>query len=275
MTTVSGSVNALSVLQYNTLANSLSDAFPLVDKKLLSWSHRKGLLLATILQNAPDVICLQEVDAKDYQDWFAPELGQYGYSSYFASKTTKSRKDPDGCAMFYREAVLTLVKLETVRYVEHVPVEFQKASVQVGLVVRFALVATGAEVVVATTHLKAKYGFDELRLAQTQALCQHLPPGVPTVVAGDFNADPWTDAIKYMTAGFRSAYPLDDPNFFTTWKMRPPTEDKRIIDYIFHTPNIECVETIPIPSADLIPEPRLPNAIFPSDHLPLMARFRW
>lgn len=67
-----------TLLQFNTLANSLSDAFPYVDSKYLTWEHRKQLLVREILQHRPDVITLEEVDKEHYKDYFRPFLTEAG-----------------------------------------------------------------------------------------------------------------------------------------------------------------------------------------------------
>lgn len=57
--TTADSATKLKVLQFNTLADSLSDAFPLVSNSFLNWEHRQGLLLQEILAKDPDVVALQ------------------------------------------------------------------------------------------------------------------------------------------------------------------------------------------------------------------------
>ena len=58
---------------------------------------------------------------------------------------------------------------------------------------------------------------------------------------------------------------------FTTFKIR---EKKycRVIDYIFYI-NCKCMSYLDMPLEETIGENGLPNAIFPSDHLNLVASF--
>ena len=46
------------------------------------------------------------------------------------------------------------------------------------------------------------------------------------------------------------------------------------LDYIFHSPNLIVKDLLPLPDEDLVSaEVALPNAVIPSDHLPIMAEF--
>jgi len=72
------STEFFTLLQFNTLANSLSDSFPYVDSTYLQWEHRKKLLCAEILQHKPDVVCLEEVDKENYKNYFRPLLAEAG-----------------------------------------------------------------------------------------------------------------------------------------------------------------------------------------------------
>jgi len=93
--------------------------------------------------------------------------------------------------------------------------------------------AGGRELLLATTHLKAKGGAacDAVRRAEAEQLAKHLArhlaaaqPGAAALLAGDFNTELDSDAM----AGFRQAAgmqpvplpPAPDGTAFTTWKFR-------------------------------------------------------
>jgi len=97
-------------------------------------------------------------------------------------------------------------------------------------------------IIVATTHLKARVGFEELRLQQGHALLQRIHEFVqsddqakewPVVITGDFNDVPGSPVFQLFADGaysnkdepapsveqpfkLQSAYPLD---IFTTYKV--------------------------------------------------------
>ena len=60
---------------------------------------------------------------------------------------------------------------------------------------------------------------------------------------------------------------------FTTWKIREDGEHKQTLDYMFHTPDLEVVATLGLPTEEQIGVDRLPNMQYPSDHLSLLADF--
>jgi mRNA deadenylase 3'-5' endonuclease subunit Ccr4 len=165
-------------MQMNTLADWLSDAFPHTNSKAITWAHRKGLLLQEIFTLMPDVVCLEEVD--HFEDHFYPALKEKGYEGYFKKKNAAEIRD--GCALFYRTSRFEFIDKREVNF---------PGQSQVALLVHLRLKLTDTEkengfepknVFVGVTHLKAKGGFEEKRLAQGQALlqqatefiCQHL-----------------------------------------------------------------------------------------------------
>ena len=265
-----------SLLQFNTLADALSDSFPLVDGNVLKWEHRRTLLVEQILKAAPDVVCMEEVD--HFDDWFAPRLAVHGYTGVFFPKAPGR----DGCAMFVKGDRVRFgsAQVQRVCLRDHIDIRAvpNADGRQGAIVAELELVASGRRVVVAVTHLKAKSEFDDVRFHQTKALLSllaaHRANGLPIVLAGDFNTEPASTAIALVTKeGFRSAYDLSSLKY-TTWKIRPPSEACRVIDYIFYSPeSLQLVAVTPMPTPNEIPHPRLPSARFASDHLPLQATF--
>ena len=46
------------------------------------------------------------------------------------------------------------------------------------------------------------------------------------------------------------------------------------LDYIFYSPTLQVKNLLPLPSLEEVTaETALPNSVFPSDHLPIMAEF--
>lgn len=112
----------------------------------------------------------------------------------------------------------------------------------------------------ATTHLNYQLHHGHVRLRQVVALAEHVsalatPLGFPPIVTGDFNAEPDSDEIRFMSGlhvhgsasvhfrdAFRVARALEgsaEPGF--TWSHRNPHtenwyEPDRRIDYVFVAP---------------------------------------
>jgi CCR4-NOT transcription complex subunit 6 len=54
---------------------------------VLNWEIRKEIILGEILAQDPDVICLQELDKFNYDEFFRMKLAEAGYKGYFAQKS--------------------------------------------------------------------------------------------------------------------------------------------------------------------------------------------
>ena len=164
----SGGATKFSVMQFNILADSLSDSFPEADPKILEWSYREELIVAQITSRQPTVVCLEECD--HFED-LETRLSPSGYKGFFIKKTSEFNKD--GCAIFYRSDVVECLDHRTAGL----------GGTQVTIVAHFVLKKTAKStleecktadasrrIFVAVTHLKAKVGYEEKRLAQTQTL---------------------------------------------------------------------------------------------------------
>eukprot|EP00921_Rhytidocystis_pertsovi_P011138 GHVQ01017950.1.p1 GENE.GHVQ01017950.1~~GHVQ01017950.1.p1 ORF type:complete len:403 (-),score=51.26 GHVQ01017950.1:673-1881(-) len=140
--------------------------------------------------------------------------------------------------------------------------------------------------IIATTHLKAKPQFESVRLSQARQLLRRVKTVVdftglfPVILAGDFNAAPESPTIRWISGQqlcpMRSAYQLDKQEHwhfelknrldYTTWKIRPDGEIKRVIDYVWYSHRLEVLETA-MPLVEGIPAARLPCSIYPSGPL--------
>jgi 2'-5' RNA ligase len=74
--------------------------------QLLAWEHRAPLVAREILAHAPDMLCLQEVDAAQLS-WLRLLLTPHGWVGVAANE--KMKGGGHCCALFWRKAVLTAV----------------------------------------------------------------------------------------------------------------------------------------------------------------------
>jgi endonuclease/exonuclease/phosphatase family metal-dependent hydrolase len=105
---------------------------------------------------------------------------------------------------------------------------------------------------------------------------------VPVVVLGDFNAPADSACVRNLlatlspTGGARAAHADAE---FTTLKYRgsPPTRVQHALDYCFFVEGggLRLAATRRLPAPDAAGAEGLPNATFPSDHIPLAAVFEW
>jgi len=77
------------VLSYNILAESYAsaDMYFYCPSWALDWNYRKQGILKEILAYDSDIICLQEVEAHQYSEYFEPELAKNGYAGVFTPKS--------------------------------------------------------------------------------------------------------------------------------------------------------------------------------------------
>ena len=230
----------------------------------------------------PDIICLQEVD---HFKLIRKALCSIGYHGRFVPKPDspclylEDNNGPDGSAIFYKKEKFELISKSS-RALEVWGVK----SNQVVLSLVLAHKESGKEVCVATTHLKARNGalLSSLRNEQgkdTLDMLEKIVDDRPVIIAGDFNAEPSEPIYKTLTENkkipLESAYTIDskekDRLEYTTWKIRETGEQKYILDYIFHSPQLETVSTLDMPTKDQVGPDRLPSLEFASDHLSLVA----
>ncbi|KAH8406636.1 hypothetical protein KR222_000254, partial [Zaprionus bogoriensis] len=186
----------IRLLQWNILSQTLgqhNDGFVRCPEEALTWHHRKYLIVQEILQNQPDVVCLQEVD---HFKFLQTVLGSQNYAGIFFPKPDspclyiEQNNGPDGCAIFYKRDKLQLLGYET-RILE----VWRVQSNQVAIAARLQLKASGKEFCVATTHLKARHGalLAKLRNEQGRDLIRFVKQFAgdsALLLCGDFNAEP-------------------------------------------------------------------------------------
>lgn len=257
------------------------------------------MILEEILTYRPDIVCLQEVD--HYYDTFQPIMASLGYQGSFMAKPwspcldVEQNNGPDGCALFYRRSRFSLQATAHLRLSA-----MMLPTNQVAIVQTLNCQATGQQLCVAVTHLKARSGWERLRSAQGADLLQSLrsitsgrggtsqsqamPGSIPLVVCGDFNAEPSEDVYRRFSSsplGLNSAYKLlssdgETEPAYTTWKIRPSGESCSTLDYIWYSHDALSVECLlDIPTEEQIGPDRLPSYHYPSDHLSLLCDIKF
>ena len=291
------------ILQFNVLADALSGlqeakgGFFAAPEGCLEWELRKWRLLEEILRADADVVAMQEVD--HYADWFAPRLEEAGYVGAFVKKPNspclKFSDLEDGCALFVRPEVARIESVSHLNYSD---------ANQVALIAHLVVTGKAGDdkgsesggpekpIIVAVTHLKASKSEsgEEVREAQVRQLVEavasareNVGDAVPVFICADLNAAPKDGkyAARAYPAVFASpglslasAYASPEEPEYTTWKLRPGSEAKHTIDYIFYTPGAaEPTALWSIPPPDVIVDTRLPSFEYPSDHFSLAADF--
>ena len=251
---------------YNVLATAYATQklYPKVDPELMHWPRRAAAIVARVAALAPDIACLQEVEAAAWPGLEAA-FAALGWRGVFAAKGAGR---PDGCALLWRDGAL--------RFATHEVLHYDDGEAGAAASGHLALIATfesaAGPIRIANTHLRwqaataradAHIGFRQAR--QLIDRCSAMTPAPFACVAcGDFNAPPESDvAALFGERGFGDAYatapqPTCNPH-------RRATR----IDYIFSTASLRAA---PEPIAAIAGDTLLPSAAEPSDHLPITVR---
>jgi endonuclease/exonuclease/phosphatase family metal-dependent hydrolase len=243
------------------------------------WRSRREAILGVVRRCTPDVVCLQEVVANErgnQAEWLASELGDWSVAYAGAPLVA-------GTARF-GNAVLSRWPIETDSSAQlpYVPDELE--------VQRVVVHARTGGVDVFSTHLAWQLHDAALRERQVQALVRFVSectdPAAPLgpVVAGDFNAEPDSNAVRYLSGlaslDGTSVYLQDawrlagDGGSGITWSNRNPhaaldQEPDRRIDYIFSGFRGRGGGGRPVECRVVADEPA--GGIWPSDHFGLLA----
>lgn len=105
-----------TLMSYNLLAQDLLDLHRYLyfnhDPNALHWPQRYKLLLRDIIQNRPQILCLQEVQ-QDHLKQMTEGFKALNYN-YLYKKRTGDKTD--GCAIFYNKDMFKLKEFHNVEY---------------------------------------------------------------------------------------------------------------------------------------------------------------
>ena len=311
-----------TVLQFNMLAEGLSSGGPAVPpfpptksgefggfsavpnpQVCLDFDVRKWLLVEEMLESGADIITFQECD--HFYDFFKPVMASFGYAGHWVAKGDSPCLQfgyfSDGVGIFYKTNVWK--EVGTGPITSHFVNAAGNPEGNVYMLLPLERKSDGEQVLVATTHLKAKIGPENeaRRTLQASQLMEAIRTkqldhaGRAVVLAADFNTDAYAaesngtnipaECIPMVVScpilALKSAYPLqtsedDQGGTYTTWKRRGPYEARHTIDFIFHSgTGLECVATLDAVSAADMDAARLPGFQYPSDHLAIKAWLRF
>jgi endonuclease/exonuclease/phosphatase family metal-dependent hydrolase len=227
------------------------------------WDERLPLLLADMAALQPDLLGLQECVYPLQQDRL---LGAAGASHYRAVRGWAGRPE-------YGNSILVREPLATTEP-ERVDLGRDRSAHRV-----VTTLPGGAAVAFAVTHLHHLVPDAAVRDEQAAALLDWLDgsgEATPTIVVGDFNADPAEPAYARMTgAGFRSAYAeANGAEPAVTWPsgIQGPAIDEDgdpgCLDYIWVRGAIRVVSARLAFDRPAVDDPGL----YPSDHVGVAAR---
>jgi mRNA deadenylase 3'-5' endonuclease subunit Ccr4 len=237
-----GNAAAFTVFCYNVLAESyaLPDRHPYCPQWVLLWSYRRQRLLREILSYDADVVCLQEVESKQFEDFFKPEMARAGYDGIYQAKSrARTMADwgkVDGCPLFFKTSKFTMIEHSFIEYQQVAMTKhrefdndpdclqrmIRRDNVAVIAVLRLKGVADSEPpIVVVNTHIHWDPSMCDVKLMQVAFLSSHIEslvsttsadakyPGSPTVICGDFNMEPSSGGFELLANGSIPAFHPD------------------------------------------------------------------
>ena len=229
---------SFTVLQYNTLCQHYATPkmYRYTPSWALAWEYRKNKLKDQILSYNCDIICLQEVEAKTYEEYWSPLLQKTGYTGLFHAKTrakllaNKDSKKVDGCCVFFKNNKFKMLKFEHVDFsatwMKHS--KFQRTEDflnramnkdNVALITKLQHLQTGEPVWCVTTHLHWDPKFNDVKTFQVGVLLDHLQSlikednprqdikKVPIILCGDFNSYVNSAVYELLSTGSVKNHP--------------------------------------------------------------------
>lgn len=224
------------IITYNVLAESYAteEQHPYTPKESLKWENRKIKILEDILEHEPDIICLQEVEMKQFQYFFLPNLQKKGYDGVHKLKTrARVMSDPgsvDGCSIFYQTSKFKLeeqidIEYQTLAINNNIPPgpgldrTLRRDNIAIFLVLQI-LPEKGASqraksttqprrLLVCNTHIHWDPAEADVKLVQVQFMLDEIDklcnrknePNMPMVIAGDFNSEPSNAVFTLLQTG--------------------------------------------------------------------------
>eukprot|EP00127_Corallochytrium_limacisporum_P006281 Clim_evm25s224 gene=Clim_evmTU25s224 len=223
-----------TVFDYNVLGDKFAtqQVYGYCASWALDWDYRKKHILEDILNYNGDILCLQEIEGGEFEDFFKPELQQRGYDGIYRAKARARtmRKDDsrkvDGCAIFFRRSKFRLVN-------EHV-MEFSSlasgmagGNVQgnedllnrvmpqdnIAIVAILESVASNKRLAVANAHIHWDPKYTDVKLIQSVILMNELKnvvqkQGLNTrgnspniIICGDFNSLADSGVLEFIRNG--------------------------------------------------------------------------
>jgi len=202
---------SFSVMTYNILSHKLADRhnylYNCCNSSYVSWKYRRDNLALEMLTYNSDIICLQEVDCTEYENFFKGIMAKAGYVGFYKQRTGI---EEDGLALFVKESEYNVLL--------HQPVEYKMTDLcpslnrdNVGLITVLEHKKSKIRICVATTHLLFNPKQGIIKFAQYQTLTltireilrnnKDYDVNIPIIITGDFNTHANSVLYNYIVSG--------------------------------------------------------------------------
>lgn len=230
----------LTVMSFNIRQSHVKEADP-----ANNWVNRKEACLEMLQTRQPDLVGFQETQFKGQWSYLRDTLsGSYGSVGVGRDNGT-DKGETSG--FLYKRSVLTLLDSGTfwVSETPDVPStsfdEKYNRSLTWGL---FKVNKTGKRFFYFNTHLGLTWKSQKEGIELIVRKMREINPnGLPLIFSGDLNTDITSSAFDPLKQVMRNAHDIapvtDDIPTYNAWGNK---QKERIIDFIWLTPDIKCLE---------------------------------
>ncbi|KAI5801215.1 Endonuclease/exonuclease/phosphatase [Geopyxis carbonaria] len=181
------------VLCYNILCDKYANAnmYGYAAAWALDWGYRKDLIRTQLVESKADIICLQEVDMDNFNEWFMPELAVTNYKGIFQPKTRArtmsetEKKSVDGCAIFYKHDKFRKLAQHTIDFATLAisREDFKKTADifnrvmpkdNIAIITFLENISTGSRLIVSNVHITWDPQFRDVKLIQVAMLMEEI-----------------------------------------------------------------------------------------------------
>ncbi len=253
---------SFNVLNYNVLAERYATAqmYAYTPSWALAWDYRKEFIMQEIISYGADLVCLQEVEMEQFENFFVPNLSEQDYESVFFPKSRArtmrddEKRKVDGCAIFYKSSKFQLIEKQIIEYSQTClqRPDFRSSEDMYNRVMtkdHIAAVAllenrdSGSRLIVCSTHIHWDPAHRDVKLVQVAMMMDELDkvaerfaqfPAKLTVAEGYPPAPKYSNGTKIpmlVCGDFNSVATSGVGEFMSTGKLDPKHED--FMDHVY------------------------------------------
>lgn len=185
--------DTFTVLSWNTLCDRAASQamYGYTPSEVLSWPRRRGMILDEMKGRNADIMCLQEMDLENFNEFFRPNLGSHDYRGIFnpkgraATMGEKERNSVDGCAVFWKNSKYIMLDKQFISFNseaikrqdmkgEHDVYNRVMPKDHVAVVLFLENRLTGSRLIIANTHLTWEPWFQDIKIVQVAILMEQV-----------------------------------------------------------------------------------------------------
>lgn len=182
-----------TVLDYNILCDKAATRsyYGYTPSKALSWEYRRDLILDEIKGRDADIVCLQEVDMENYNEFFRRELAVQHYKGVYSPRSRartmaeKEQRSVDGCATFYNGQKFIMLDKQVVEFAnmainrpdmkgEHDIFNRVMPRDHIAIVIFLENRTTGSRIIIVNTHIFWDIAYKDVKLVQVAILMEQI-----------------------------------------------------------------------------------------------------